>query len=222
MNDNYYDIVNKTEEMNWWYRVRRKIVRSVILKNCKKRNNLKILDAGCGVGATLKSISDLGNCFGIDSHDKAVNYCREKGIKNVRLGDITDLSFDDNSFDVILVLDVLEHIKDDEAAIKEMGRVLREDGLLIIFVPALKILWSKTDELSHHFRRYTLKELKNKINKYGFKNVRATYFNSILFLPILIIRFFIKIFKINISSENEMTPGLINKILYIQTQDGIL
>ena len=182
----------------------------------KIKKNYRILDTGCGTGALMKEINNHhGVVFGVDVSEKAINFCKKRGIGNLQIGSITNIPFADSSFDVVLDLDVLEHVKNDEQGILEIKRVLKKDGIAVFFVPAFMFLWGKADELGEHFRRYTLSGLTEKIKKSELFMVRSSYFNTFLFLPILFVRFIVRIFKIKIDSENNMGSNFINEILYV-------
>lgn len=209
----HYKSLYDNEIKSWWYRVRRSLV-SNIIKRYTKRNNLNILDVGCGTGALMLELSRFGNISGIDMAQTAIDFCKSRGINNVRLGNALDIPYEDNSFDVVLALDVIEHIKEDELAMRELKRVLKPNGILITFVPAFMILWGITDVISEHFTRYKKKDFKKKILSSGLDIVRISYFNFFLFIPILIVRKIVNLFNIKVKNENNMTPGIINTILY--------
>ena len=92
-------------------------------------------------GHLLKELETLGICYGIDISHKAVDFCRKRGIDNVQVADITNIPYPDNTFDAVIALDVIEHIKNDEEALREIYRVLRPQGMAIITVPAFMFLW---------------------------------------------------------------------------------
>jgi putative flippase GtrA len=98
------------------------------------------------------------------------------------------LPFADGAFDLVTTLDVLEHIDDDVAALAEVRRVLRPRGLLLAAVPAFMFLWGKQDEVSHHQRRYTARTLRRALGEAGFEVDRTSYFNTVLFPPIALVR----------------------------------
>lgn len=211
----FYDLIYEQEKIHWWYKIRRKIVFDLIKKFFVTDSNKTILDIGCGTGFLLKELQNFGRVYGIDCAPKALDYCRKRGLKNVKKGNILDIPFGDNQFDIALALDVLEHVEDDDRALREINRVLKEDdGIAIIFVPAFQFLWGITDEVSLHFRRYRLKPLVDKIQKSNFKILKTSYFNTFLFPPIVLVRFFFRLFKIKIESENKINSRLLNLILH--------
>lgn len=151
------------------------------------------MDIGCSSGLQLIDLIEMGfesnNMFGIDISSRAIERCKENGIINVFEMDAQNIELD-KKFDVIIASDCLEHISDDEKALKNWHNLLKPDGSLLIFVPAYKILWSNHDDANMHFRRYTKNELKRKLEKNHFKTTKSSYWNFFLFFPILFIRSF--------------------------------
>lgn len=190
------------------------MVHDLISKYFLGETKLNILDVGCGTGALLRELDQYGNVQGLDFSPRAVSFCKERGLLNVEQGSATEIRYENKTFDLVLALDVLEHIKDDRKALSEINRVLKPGGIAIIFVPAFMFLWGVTDERSQHERRYTLRELKEKTGNAGFGVIRASYFNTFLFPPIALLRIFVRIFKIKIKSENELTNPSTDQMLY--------
>lgn len=213
MQDQTYTLLYETELNHWWYKVRRKIVKRLI-NQYVNNENIKILDVGCGTGQLMKELKDVGEIYGIDFSVHAIDFCRKRGLVEVKQGSATSIPYGDNSFDVILALDLLEHVEDDHEAIKEMKRVVKDKGIFIIFVPAFNFLWGRSDEIGKHFRRYSKERLLKVIKQNDLEVLRFSYFNFILFLPIALIRLIIRILKIKIQSENNTKFGFINKMLY--------
>ena len=109
----------------------------------------------------MKSLQQMGfkNVCGVDISPESIRLCRQIGIESVSLADAANLNFCANSFDVIVASDILEHIEKDDEALKNWQRILKPNGKLLVFVPALKVLWSHHDVLNHHCRRYQKKTL---------------------------------------------------------------
>lgn len=223
MQQHTYAIMRRVEETHWWFAGRRRIIKSFLERLCSKLNAensrngnaapLKILDVGCGTGANLEMLSEFGDSAGVDISTEALSFCRERGLENVKQGAAETLPFDDSSFDVVTGLDVVEHLDDDLAGLKEMRRVLRPDGQALVFVPAFMFLWGVQDDISHHRRRYTLDQLKLVMRQAGFDVERASYVNISFFTPILIGRLLMRAFRIRPESENNITIGSLNGIL---------
>ena len=143
-------------------------------------------------------------------------FCHARGESRVRKLESERLPFADSSVDLITALDVLEHIEDDRATLREIQRVLRPGGVLLATVPAYGWMWGAQDEISHHFRRYDASDLRRKIPEAGLDLRRITHFNSILFPPIALIRLARKLLPARgeVKSDFEMTQeGPTNRLL---------
>lgn len=205
--------MDEVEESHWWFRVRKELISELVKRyRPKKEQQLKILDLGCGTGMISKELESFGAVFAVDPSVESQDFCGKKGIKNFYKGSAENIPFDDNVFDVVVMLDVLEHIKDDASTVKEVRRVLKPGGAFIFFVPALPFLWSEHDEVFLHFRRYTRKTL-SALFAEEWKMLRMSYFNFFLFLPILSMRAISLIFNIGSKNGVEQATAL-NGILY--------
>jgi SAM-dependent methyltransferase len=129
------------------------------------------------------------------------------------VGDLNELPIKTNSVGLIIAMDILEHIEDDANGIIESYRVLNKGGTLILTVPAFKFLWGIQDIVTRHKRRYSRREIVNKLRKRGFVILKSSYFNFFLFFPILIARRTIHLSGLKIESENQINFPLINFFL---------
>ena len=190
MQEHAYEVMYEIEDAHWWYRGRRRIIAGLMEGICRefKDTRPRILDVGCGTGANLRLLEKFGDVEGIDVSEEALAFCRERGHRNVRHGAAEQLPFDEGSFDIVTALDVVEHLDDDLASLKEMRRVLKTGGRVVLFVPAFMFLWGIQDEVSNHRRRYRLPELVRVVREAGFEVERASYANMIFFAPILLVR----------------------------------
>lgn len=194
MEDSYYKEYFKREEKDWWFNGREKIVLSVLKPFFSERKNWVIGDIGSGSGRILDKLQLYGTVVGVDNSPLAVEFCQKKK-RNVFLGDASHLEFPDSSFNLITMLEVLEHLEGEKAALKEARRVLKRKGLLILTVPAFPFLWGSHDLVSHHKRRYSKGELKRKLENEGFQIVKVSYFNSYLFPVVAVVRLFRRLTK---------------------------
>src|SRR6185436_716868 len=121
--------------------------------------------------------------------------------------------YEDGTFDLVTALDVVEHMDDDVAALREMRRVLRPGGRVLLFVPTFMFLWGLQDDVSHHRRRYRLSELGRVLEQAGFEIERSTYANITFFLPILFIRKLMRLTGIKAESENNINVPAFNSVL---------
>jgi len=200
------------EEKHWWFKGRRKIIRYFLKKFLRGKNKPSILDVGCGTGFNLIDFQDIGEVLGTEISVPALGYLEKRGLKEkVFLTELPNLQTP-KSFDCITCLDVLEHVEDDETALLSLYEHLDTNGTLLITAPAYQRLWSRHDDMAHHIRRYSKKELISKIQKVGFRVKHITFFNTFLFLPEAIFRL-LKIGKKNDSDIFEMGKFL-NFILY--------
>lgn len=209
-----YKDMYEHEMTHWWYRVRRNLVKNLITTYSQNKKDNQILDIGCGTGALMKEIASGGTVTGVDFSADAVHFCKQRGLENVVQGSVTSLPFLNDTFDIVLALDILEHVEDDGQAVQEISRVLKPGGVAIIFVPAFMVLWGSTDEVSEHKRRYRKKQLLEVLKPSFFKIERISYFNFLLFTPILLLRALARLLRITFVDEYKPGTGFLNKILY--------
>lgn len=181
-----YERMYKIEDRDWWFVSRRELVISHLVRNIRVKNPV-ILDIGCGTGATARMLKEHGEVVGLDFSQLALNACESRGITNLIHGSATSIPLADNSVDVIVATDILEHLDGDELALAEFRRILKPGGLAIISVPAYEFLWSDHDEALMHKRRYTSKQLSERIGKAGLRRRYQGYALSFLF-PLALMR----------------------------------
>ncbi len=146
----------------------------------------RVLDAGCGSGRNMIELSDLGTVTGIELSETSVALARQRDAGEIVAGSVLEMPFADGDFDLAVSLDVIEHLDDDLAALRELRRTVAPGGALLVTVPAYQWLWSGHDEINHHHRRYTRRSLQRVASQAGWNQVHTTYFNSLL-LPIAIV-----------------------------------
>ena len=212
MKEHTYPIMFRVEQTHWWYTGRRKILEEFVEKICREVTDRRprILDVGCGTGANLLMLSKYGDAEGVDVSEDALAFCRERGLEKVRLGAGEELPYEDATFDLVTAFDVVEHMDDDLAGLREMRRVLRPGGRVLLFVPAFMFLWGVQDDVSNHRRRYRLPELRRVLEEAGFEIERTTYANITFFLPILLVRKLMRLTGIKTESENNITVSSLN------------
>ena len=184
MEDYVYDIFN--QEKWWWTLGRRALVTSLWSRYGKNKVSAAILDIGCGAGTMVEELARFGVVYGVDVSKAAVDYCHGRGLNSVTLGDASALPYQDERFDLVTSIDVLEHVDDDVSALRETYRVCRRGGMLIATVPAFNFLWSRRDEQLHHKRRYNLEQFRSRVSRAGFKVIRTTYINLPFFIPLFL------------------------------------
>ena len=220
MQQHTYSIMYAVEGTHWWFAGRRRIIRGFVEEICRKLEHEqpqaerpRILDVGCGTGANLELLGQYGEAEGVDVSPDALAFCRARGLANVRLGEAEKLPYEDGAFDLVTALDVVEHLDDDAAGLREMRRVLRPRGRALLFVPAFMFLWGVQDDVSHHRRRYTLPVLKRTLREAGYEVERATYANLSFFAPIFLGRMLMRATGLRPASENNINVSALNGLL---------
>ncbi|MBI2443473.1 MAG: class I SAM-dependent methyltransferase [Candidatus Levybacteria bacterium] len=213
MRKNLYSDLYALEETHWWHRAKRDLCEIYLRKIQKKKRHMRLLDIGCGTGGNMQSFAKFGKTYGVDISKEAIRFCKQRKLTRVRLGSAHKTRYASSSFDVITMLDVLEHV-DDKKTLREVRRLLRPGGLLILTVPAHKMLWSRWDEALHHKRRYEKKELYNLLASSQFRVLKITHVYSFLFFPVLFIRSLkARNSKAEYPSDFSMNNGFLNGIL---------
>ena len=210
-----YPIMYESEGKHWWFVGRRRILESFVREICESlgKERPRILDVGCGTGANLEMLMKFGEAEGVDVSEDALSFCRARGLGNVRRGAAEKLPYEDGTFDLVTALDVVEHLDDDAAGLREMRRVLKPEGRALLFVPAFMFLWGVQDDVSHHRRRYTAGELRRAVRGAGFEVERLTYANITFFAPILVGRLLMRLTGLRPASENNINVSALNGIL---------
>jgi SAM-dependent methyltransferase len=170
------------DDRHWWYRGRRRVIRAELDK-LSLAPGARVLDAGCGSGRTLEELVDYGETYGIEFDPDAAALARSRGVGDVRVGRVEELPWDGDFFDLITCLDVIEHTPDDRRSLRELRRVCKPSGHLLITVPAYQALWSLHDVANHHYRRYARRTLRAAAIEAGWRVDRMTSFNSLLLAP---------------------------------------
>lgn len=176
------------EKNHWWYKALRDVLKYWIQK-LKVKN---ALDVGCGTGSNLLLYKELNlKAYGVDVSDASLDYCRKNGLKDLKLGSVTDLPFQDESFELLTCLDVLGVLTNSELkmGVKELNRVLDSNGYLVINSAALPWMYSLHDKAWDIKQRFILKDFTKVLEQNGFSIIYATYRVSLLFPLILIFRF---------------------------------
>jgi SAM-dependent methyltransferase len=186
--DRDYELqTHQAEDRHWWYRGRRNVLERVIA-DLRLPARARILDAGCGSGRNMVELARHGTVTGVELSETSVCLARKRGAGKVIEGSVLEMPFEADSFDLAVSLDVIEHLEDDLAALRELRRVVAPGGSLLVTVPAYQWLWSGHDEINHHFRRYTRRSLQRAGEQAGWQQVRTTYFNSLLLPAAILLR----------------------------------
>lgn len=208
-----YKNIFENEGEHFFYEANHRIVLSLLKKYSQKKARLKILDAGCGTGLLSKKLEKYGDVTGLDFSPEALKFARKRRVKT-KLGSVTKIPFKASTFDAAVCVDVIYHssIKDDIAALKELRRVLKNGGMLILRVPANRWLHLEHDKHVHTRERYTKSLLKRKLKTAKFNLIHLSYVNAIL-LPLAMVKQFIEVFVSSKGSGVEKIPSVINSFL---------
>lgn len=209
METEVYSKIFKIEEELWWYQGRRKVCFGLLDRFLHINPMRSILDVGCGTGLNLTYLADYGQATGVDMSPEAIRHCEKRGLKNVRLHEANELPFPNEAFELVTAFDVIEHIDDDRGALCEFERLLKPEGALLIYTPALPWMFNEHDRRVHHKRRYTKSELEEKIRSSGFEIDYISYVNLLILPIVLCARLYFK-FLGNSHGEMVMPPRILN------------
>jgi SAM-dependent methyltransferase len=183
--DRDYELqTHRVEERHWWYRGRRTVLARALAR-LGLAPGVRILDAGCGSGRNMVELARHGSVVGVELSNASVEVARARGVGEVIEGSVMEMPFAENSFDLAVSLDVIEHLQDDRGALRELRRVVAPGGVLLVTVPAYQWLWSRHDVINHHHRRYNRRTLLAAAADGGWRAQRITHFNSLL-LPVAV------------------------------------
>ena len=211
MDEILYRKFYEVEDRHWWFRGRQKLVLDALRQWLNLNPQARLLDVGCGTGGTLKFLSDHFDAWGIDSSPLAIDLCHNRGLTQARQLATTELK---DQFDVITLLDVIEHIEDDAGFLRDCLPLLTTGGAALITGPAFPALWSAHDEVNHHKRRYTPETLRAAIERAGFDVMRMTFFNTLLFPLGVAERALARLRKTNApSAALSLPPAPVNRLL---------
>ncbi len=190
MNPEEYEILSRVERDHWFYRGKRQIASQWIRELFPSAKEKIFVDLGCGTGCFVEQMIQKGYpMIGVDDHQESIDRARLLlGEKNFREGSAEAFPFQDNSVDLITMLDVLEHLKEDRVALDSMYRGLKGGGVLLITVPAFQFFWSDWDRSLHHFRRYTASSLLPLLKGAGFEISFWNYINVLAFPIVFCLR----------------------------------
>lgn len=177
-----FDRMAALDQTHWWYVARRRILSDVIARIVRPPKAARILEIGCGTGHNFAMLGAFGMVDGLEVDDAARQIASERlgrPVRSARLPALDGIA--DGSYDLIALLDVLEHVEGDEAALASIRKKLKPGGRILLTVPANRWMWSAHDTVHHHFRRYNGSDLREVIAKAGLKAELFTHFNTILF-----------------------------------------
>lgn len=201
MNKNAYQTMSSNEETFWWYVARRKVINKVIHALGLPTSN--ILEIGSGTGGNSAFLSALGQYTGVEKEKLAIELAEAKNNKAKFIqgnipGHLTTIK---EQYDLIALLDVLEHIEEDVDTLKKIKPLIKKGGSVVMTVPAHPFLWSYHDVAHHHFRRYTKTALLQAVEQAGLTVKYISYYNFLLYPLIRVGRWFFKLFKLRTTDD---------------------
>lgn len=209
-----YDRMAAHEDRHWWFVARRQIVADVIGKRINPRSHCRILEAGCGTGGNIGMLRQFGDVVAFEPDAGARKWAAEKARVEVRDGRLPDcIPYASDRFDIVAMLDVLEHVEDDVGSLGTVARHLTENGSVLLTVPAYKFLWSAHDARHHHKRRYNRRGLLAAVRGAGLEPVYVTHFNTWLFPLVAGVRLIKKALGRVDTADDSMPPSPLNKLL---------
>jgi ubiquinone/menaquinone biosynthesis C-methylase UbiE len=215
MNPQEYERLDEIEKEHWFYRGKRTLVRRWIERYLRLEPQTRLLDVGTGTGRFAAEMSARCTVVGLDDHAESLQIARKRAGPCWVQG-AAPLPFQNDCFDAVTALDVIEHIDDDGAAVGELARVTRPGGLIVITVPAFMLLWSRWDEALHHRRRYRRHAVLQLARSAQLEVQTCRYINSLVFVPILAYRWLRErtpLFQGD-RAEDRLPPAWINALLY--------
>jgi SAM-dependent methyltransferase len=221
MDEVYERRTHEIEDDHWWYSGRRRVIDQV-LRGLDLPGDTEILDAGCGSGRNMVELARLGTVTGLELADASVAKARSRGVGRVVQGTLEAMPFDDDSFDLAVSFDVIEHLDNDRAALRELRRVVRPGGRLVVTVPAYQSLWSEHDVVNHHRRRYIRPTLEIAARSAGWSTDATTHFNGLLLPAAVAHRALLRLRARGAAgapdaatavSDLERTPAALNRLL---------
>lgn len=212
MDQSAYIKMREVEDDHWWFRARRDILQHVIKKRISTSQPLRILEIGCGTGGNLAMLGRFGSVVGLEMDATAAQKAIARDNAQIVRGQIPD-NLPAGQFDLVAMLDVLEHIENEGPALQCIRQNISERGHLLITVPAYKFLWTNHDVVMHHYRRYTMSLLRRRLETNGYTVSYINYFNTIL-LPLVATTRFLKRALNKTSSDLTIPSPWMNTILY--------
>lgn len=189
MNADEYANLDRVERVHWYYAGKRELVRGWIQRAAGLSRGSLLLDCGAGTGLFAEGMRDVCGVRVLDDHAESLAILRTRfAADEIIEGTATNIPLPVAAADCITVLDVLEHIKDDQAAVREIHRVLRPGGCVVATVPAMMTLWGYWDTALHHHRRYTAAGLKALFAGQDWEIVHVNYTNVAVFPAVWLVR----------------------------------
>lgn len=208
-----FERMDELADHHWWFVARRRILDSVVRRTVRPPAGARILELGAGTGHNLAMLSTHGALDAAELDPLARAQASRRLGRPVTEAALPDLSaFPDETYDLVALLDVLEHVGDDQATLAAIRTKLRPGGALLLTVPANRWMWSAHDAAHHHHRRYRRAELKALANAHGYRIELLSFFNTLLFPLIAVARLLGKLAGREEADDRMPAPSL-NRLL---------
>ncbi|HEX8126738.1 MAG TPA: class I SAM-dependent methyltransferase [Allosphingosinicella sp.] len=207
-----YDRMAELDSRHWWYRARREILADLIERRIDLPDDPRILEIGCGTGHNIVMLERFGRVDAIEIDPAAREIASRRlghAVMDAPLPALTGV--EERAYDLVAILDVLEHVEQDREALESIARRLKPGGRILIAVPAHPWMWSAHDVVNHHKRRYTKKSLRAVAASAGLKIEMMSWFNSLLFPLAAAARFAGKLRKKE-DSDDKLPPRPVNAL----------
>jgi len=213
MNVEEYATMFSVEDGHWWYLGLRGMI-DLFWRRCVTAERPRVLDAGCGTGALLERLGTRAEACGVDVSHIAVQFCRRRGVERSAAASVTALPFPAATFDVAVSFDVFCHrsIPDKRVPFREVHRALKPGGLFLLNLPAYQWLHSSHDVAVHTDRRFTKGEVLRLLRESDFEPLHATYWNTLLFPPVVATRLWRRMFPPKGSDLDTDWEGVSNRV----------
>jgi len=207
-----YDRMAELDQTHWWYTARRRILSAVITRHIRPAPDARILEIGCGTGHNVPMLRGFGTVDAVELDDDARAVASDRlgiAVAKAALPSLDGLP--EGQYDLIALLDVIEHVEQDREGLASIRRRLRPGGRILITVPAHQWMWSAHDRLNHHFRRYSAKSLRSLVEGSGLRIEKLSYFNSLLF-PLAVAARFVGKLTGKDDTDDKLPPGPVNAV----------
>jgi len=189
MDRQVYERMEEVDGHHWWFVARRHILHKLIARHVPVRRGLRILEVGCGTGSNIPMLRTFGSVEAIEPDHPARAVAAVRTGAAIQGGHLPDgVRLEDGAYDLIVLLDVLEHIPNDVEALKALRPKLAAGGRILLTVPGMPWLWSAHDVAHHHHRRYTWARLRDTLGAAGFRPRHRSHFNTLLFPLVVLAR----------------------------------
>lgn len=219
MDRSFYEQMFRSEETYWWSTSRRELVHYFLNVHFPSyaKDTVTLVDIGCSTGVLVHELEKIEDTItiGIDSSLYPLSFAQKRGLVRLINCDLANLCLRNSSCDVILLLDVIEHMEDDLRALKQLYRVLKEKGLVIMTAPAFECLWSHRDVFYGHRKRYRVDDLREMGLRAGFCILKSSYIHMFYFPLVWVVVRIKALFRMKVNIEEYSAPAWISRVFIL-------